>query len=290
MVTQRDEVRLPPVLSGRERLVQWLKDNVPSFIAVILIWELLTWVAAEPALFPRSGVFPGTFEGSIIQRGYEVIFLKAGETNCILCVHAWHTSYRILIGIAIASVVGVSIGIAMGISVWFEKFMVPIQSMLLPIPALAWSPVCVLWFGLGNATMIFITSFAAALPAISATWTGVKTVNPIWTRAARSMNANGMVLFRKVTLPGSLPFILSGLRIGLARAWRAGIAAEMVAASDWGLGYAIFDSREDLDMGFMLVGIATIALVGFIIEKFLFEKLERATVIKWGMMAEVGSG
>ncbi len=290
MVTQRDEVRLPPQISGRERTVMWIRDNVPSFIAVILIWEILVWFADEPALFPSFGIFPGTFGSSILQRAYEVIFLKAGETSCILCVHAWHTSYRIIIGIAIASVVGISIGIAMGISVWFEKFMVPIMSMLLPIPALAWSPVCVLWFGLGNGTMIFITAFAAALPAISATWTGVKTVNPVWTRAARSMNASGMVLFRKITLPGSLPFILSGIRIGLARAWRAGIAAEMVAASDWGLGYAIFDSREDLDMSFMLVGIATIALVGFIIEKFIFERVERATVIKWGMMAEVGSG
>ena len=95
--------------------------------------------------------------------------------------------------------------------------------MLLPIPALAWSPILVLWFGLGNTTMIFITAFAAALPAISSTWTGVKTINPIWIRAAQSMNAEGMTLFWKVIFPGSLPFILSGIRIGLARAWRAGI-------------------------------------------------------------------
>ena len=193
-----------------------------------------------------------------------------------------------MIGMLIAGFVGIAIGIAMGRVGWFEKFMIPILSMLLPIPALAWSPILVLWFGLGNTTMIFITAFAAALPAISSTWTGVKTINPIWIRAAQSMNAEGMTLFWKVIFPGSLPFILSGIRIGLARAWRAGIAGEMVAASDWGLGYAIFDSREDLDTAFMLVGIAAIALVGFVMEKFIFEKFEKVTVVKWGMMEEVG--
>ena len=75
-----------------------------------------------------------------------------------------------------------------------------------------------------------------------------------------------------------------------ARAWRAGIAGEFVAASDWGLGYAIFDSREELDTAFMLVGVATIALVGFIMEKLMFEKIEKVTVVKWGMMTETGGG
>ena len=277
---RRDDVKLPDEYTKQERFWMWIKDNVPSFIAVLVIWECIAWYVSEPALFPR--VFP------IFHRFYEVTFLKSGETTCVLCVHSYHTAWRIMVGMIIAGFVGIGIGIAMGRIGWFEKFMIPILSMLLPIPALAWSPILVLWFGLGNTTMIFITAFAAALPAISSTWTGVKTINPIWIRAAQSMNAEGMTLFWKVIFPGSLPFILSGIRIGLARAWRAGIAGEMVAASDWGLGYAIFDSREDLDTAFMLVGIAAIALVGFIMEKFIFEKFEKVTVVKWGMMEEVG--
>ena len=277
---RRDDVKLATEYTRQERFWMWIKDNIPSFIAVLVIWECIAWYVNEPALFPR--VFP------IFHRFYEVTFLKSGETTCVLCVHSYHTAWRIMIGMLIAGFVGIAIGIAMGRIGWFEKFMIPILSMLLPIPALAWSPILVLWFGLGNTTMIFITAFAAALPAISSTWTGVKTINPIWIRAAQSMNAEGMTLFWKVIFPGSLPFILSGIRIGLARAWRAGIAGEMVAASDWGLGYAIFDSREDLDTAFMLVGIAAIALVGFVMEKFIFEKFEKVTVVKWGMMEEVG--
>lgn len=275
-----DEVQIPPEMSTSEKILFWIRDNVPSFIVLIAGWELVAWYVGEPALFPRA--MP------ILYRAYETTFLMAGDTVCVLCVHAMHTAWRIFIGMGIASVIGIAIGIAMGRVPWFEKFMIPILSMLLPIPALAWSPILVLWFGLGNTTMIFITAFAAALPAISSTWTGVKTINPVWIRAARSMNAEGMTLFWKVMFPGALPYILSGIRIGLARAWRAGIAGEMVAASDWGLGYAIFDSREELDTAFMLVGIAAIALVGFLMEKFIFEKVEGVTVVKWGMMEEVG--
>jgi NitT/TauT family transport system permease protein len=104
------------------------------------------------------------------------------------------------------------------------------------------------------------------------------------------MNCSGHRLFLKIIFPGALPFILSGVRVGLARAWRAGVAAEMVAASQWGLGYAIFASREFLDISFMLCGIAMIGLVGFVMEKFIFQKLEAMTVIKWGMMEDVQVG
>ena len=282
-VETHEEVRLPDEVPRSERIFTALRDNVPSFVLALVAWELLAIWVDEPALTPRVK--------EIFIRAYEVIFLKAGgQTLCVLCVHSMHTAWRILVGIAIAMVVGVGIGIAMGRVLWVEKLMNPYLSMLLPIPALAWSPIVLLWFGLGNTTMIFITAFAAALPAISSTWTGVKTVNPVWIRAAKSMNAEGMTLFWKVIFPGALPFIMSGFRLGLARAWRAGIAGEFVAASDWGLGYAIFDSREELDTAFMLVGVATIALVGFIMEKLMFEKIEKVTVVKWGMMTETGGG
>ena len=275
-----EEVKIPSEVRTSERIWHWIRDNIPSFIVLIVIWEIVALYVGEPVLFPRFS--------QILHRAYELTFLKSGDNVCVLGVHAYHTAWRIIVGMSIATVLGIAIGIAMGRIPWFEKFMIPILSMLLPIPALAWSPILVLWFGLGNTTMIFITAFAASLPAISATWTGVKTVNPVWIRAARSMNADGMTLFWKIMFPGALPFILSGLRIGLARAWRAGVAGEMVAASDWGLGYAIFNSREELDTPFMLVGIAAIAIIGFVIEKFIFEKVEKVTVVKWGMMGEIG--
>lgn len=265
------------VASPHLRVWKAIKMNVPSFIVIMIVWEFIArYLAQDPLLFPSlSGV---------AERAWEL------TVSGIILKHTFHTGWRILVGILIASVLGIGIGIWMGRSRLAENFWVPILSVLLPIPALAWSPILVLWFGLGNTTMIFITSTAAAIPICFNTWTGVKTVNEVWIRAARSMNADGLRLFWRVVLPGSLPYILTGLRIGLARAWRAGVAGEMVAASHWGLGYAIFDSREELDIAFMLTGIVVIGLLGFTIEKVLFQTLEARTVIKWGMMEEAAGG
>ena len=136
--------------------------------------------------------------------------------------------------------------------------------------------------------MIIITSFATFLPIAMAVWTGVKTVNPVWLRAAESMNANKMTLFWTVVLPGSLPMVMSGLRIGLARAWRAGVAAEAFAGIRWGLSAGIFDAQEYLDIAFMMVAIAVLGLFGYLLEKVLFQPIESRTVIKWGMMEAMG--
>lgn len=203
----------------------------------------------------------------------------------------WHTiatGWRLPLAFLIACVVGVSVGIMMGRFAFWESFFVPIISVLLPIPALAWTPIAVIWFGLGSQTVIAITAFATFLPITMAVWTGVKTVNPVWIRAAQSMNADRMTIFRTVVLPGSLPMILSGLRIGLARAWRAGVGAEAFGGIRWGLSAGIFDAQEYLDIAFMMVAIIVLGLFGYILEKMLFQPIESRTVIRWGMMEAIG--
>jgi NitT/TauT family transport system permease protein len=270
------EIQLPQASSIWEKTWQWCAANLPSFIVIFALWEIVSRIWGDPVLFP-------TLE-DIASRGWELT--KSG----ILLKHTFATAYRILGSMVLAIGLGVLIGFAMGRYRVWERFWLPIVAVLLPIPALAWTPVVVLWFGLGDTTMIFITTFGAVLPIISNTWTGAKSVNSAWIRAANSMNCSGHRLFLRIIFPGSLPFVLSGVRVGLARAWRAGVAAEMVAASDWGLGYAIFASREFLDISFMLCGIAMIGLVGFVMEKFIFQKIEAMTVIKWGMMEDVQVG
>ncbi|HBK80834.1 MAG TPA: hypothetical protein DDZ83_14380 [Nitrospinae bacterium] len=177
----------------------------------------------------------------------------------------------------------------MGRFAFWEGFFVPLLSVLLPIPALAWTPLAVIWFGNGDQTVILVTAFASFLPIAMAVWTaGVKTVNPVWIRAAQSMNADKMTIFHTVVLPGSLPMILSGMRIGLARAWRAGVGAESLAGIRWGLSAGIFDAQEYLDTAFMMVAIAVLGIFGYLLEKVLFQPIETRTIIKWGMMEEMG--
>jgi NitT/TauT family transport system permease protein len=117
------------------------------------------------------------------------------------------------------------------------------------------------------------------------TWTGVKAVKEIWLRSAQAMGATEQRLFRHVIVPGALPYILAGLRLGLAQAWRILVGVEMLAAVSWGMGWMIFGAREFLNTDVMLAGVVVIGAIGLALEKLVFQKLEDYTVVRWGMVA-----
>ncbi len=203
----------------------------------------------------------------------------------ILPHHAAETLLRLGAGFALAAVAGVAIGIAMGRSRRAEDVFLPLVSIGAPIPGLAYAPLFLLWFGLGDVSAILLVGFVSAFPIVFNTWTGVKAVKDVWVRSAQAMGADNQKLFRQVILPGALPYILTGLRLGLAQAWRILVGVEMLAAVPWGLGWLIFGSREFLNTDVMLAGIAVIAVIGLTLEKFLFQRLETFTVVRWGMMS-----
>ena len=115
---------------------------------------------------------------------------------------------------------GVTIGVLMGRSRRAEDIFLPLVSICAPIPGLAYAPLFLLWFGLGNFSAVLLVGFVSAFPIIFNSWTGVKAVKEIWVRSAQSMGADDRRLFSHVILPGALPYILTGLRLGLAQAWR----------------------------------------------------------------------
>ena len=136
----------------------------------------------------------------------------------------------------------------------------------------------------GATVSILIVFYAALFPMLLNTWTGVRAVNPLWLRAAGAMGADENALFWKVIIPGASPFIITGLRQAFLRAWIAVVGAEMLAASDWGLGWVIFDAKEFLNADLMLASLAVIGAIGFAFERLVFGSLERATVQRWGMV------
>ncbi len=235
------------------------------------LWQAFAWWGPfSPKLFPGVDKIVSAF----------VRLMVTG----ILPVHAFWTLVRLVVGFGLGAALGVAVGMAMGRSRWAEDLLLPIVSVGNPIPGLAYAPLFVIWFGLGDVPAILLVGFAASFPVAVNTWTGVKTVKEIWIRAARSMGAGERQLFRKVVLPGALPYLLTGLRLGLARAWRVLIAVEMLTSVRLGLGWLIFGAREFLNTDVMLAGIAVIGLVGLGLEKLVFERLERFTVVRWGMM------
>jgi NitT/TauT family transport system permease protein len=229
----------------------------------------------------RSGIFPRALLPTLPKIASTLFDMIADGT---LLLHAFHTLYRMLTGFALAIVVGLPLGILMGRFRRIENFFLPLTSALMPIPSLAWVPVFILWFGLGNTVSILIVFYAAMFPMVLNAWSGVRSVNQLWLRAAGAMGADEYALFWKVILPGASPFIITGLRQAFLRSWIAVVGAEMIAASDWGLGWVIYDAKEFLNADVMLASLAVIGLIGFVFERLVFGSLERATIQRWGMV------
>ncbi len=206
-----------------------------------------------------------------------------------MLMHTAGTLARVLFGLTLAVAVGLPLGILMGRFKPVENFVMPLASALMPIPSLAWVPVFILWFGLGNTVAVLIVFYAALFPMLLNTWSGVRAVNPIWLRAAGAMGADEHALFWKVIVPGASPFIITGLRQAFLRAWIAVIGAEFLAASDFGLGWVIFDAKEFLNADLMLASLAVIGAIGFVFERLVFGSIEKATVQRWGMVRNAKS-
>jgi NitT/TauT family transport system permease protein len=241
----------------------------------------LLLVAAAYEAIARSGVFPAALIPTLPRIAGT---LMDQLLNGVMIEHAFFTLYRVLFGLALAILVALPLGILMGRFRPVESFFLPLASAFMPIPSLAWVPVFILWFGLGNTVAILIVFYAALFPMLLNAWSGVRAVNPLWLRAAGAMGADERALFWKVIIPGASPFIITGLRQAFLRAWIAVVGAEMLAASDWGLGWLIFDAKEFLNADMMLASLAMIGLIGFAFERLVFGSIERATVMRWGMV------
>ena len=245
--------------------------NAFPFVVVALIWEAVARAGTFPArLFPSLETIAAAFWRLTL--------------NGILPHHALDTVIRLGVGFALAAVGGVALGILMGRSRRAEDIILPLVSIGAPIPGIAYAPLFLLWFGLGNRSAVLLVGFVSAFPVIFNTWTGVKAVKEIWVRSALVMGADQRRLFRHVIVPGSLPYIFTGLRLGLAQAWRILVVVELLAAVPWGLGWLIFGAREFLNTDVMLAGVAVIGMIGLALEKLAFERLEHYTVVRWGMM------
>ncbi len=238
---------------------------------------LVVWQA-----FARSGMFSTAVTPPLESIGRAIWRMLADGS---FIENALATLVRVFIGLAIAFAVAVPLGVLMARSWVAERIFQPVLSALLPIPSLAWVPLLILWFGIGNLATILVVIYASLFPLVYSVWTGVRTVNPLWLRAAMVMGADETMLFRKVIWPGSLPYIITGLRLAFGRAWIGVIGGELLASPKLGLGEIIFNAAEFLDAGVMLGTLVGIGAIGVVFERFVFQALESVTVRRWGMVA-----
>ena len=172
---------------------------------------------------------------------------------------------RVVGGFGIGAGLALPLGLLMGGSTRFYQLMNPLVQLLRPIPPIAYIPLAILWFGLGNPPAFFLISLGAFFPVLMNTISGVRTVDEIYIRAARNLGASGATLFLRIILPAATPHILTGLRVGIGVAFIVVIVAEMIAVNN-GLGFRILEAREFMWSDKIIAGMITIGLLGLAID------------------------
>jgi NitT/TauT family transport system permease protein len=248
--------------------MKMVKNSLPSLIVLAVVVALwwITVVLTESAIFPTPWqVVEGTLE------------LARDGT---LWEHIGSSLYRVGIGFCLAMLVGIPLGLWMGwVGAAYRTFN-PIFQMLRPISPIAWIPLAILWFGVGDLSPIFLIFISSVFPLIVQTTSGVHTIDRRYLRAAANFGVSRRLLFRRVVIPAVLPEIIIGMRIGIGVAWLVVVAAEMIALRS-GLGYLIMDSRNagnryDLVIASMIIiGVIGLALDG------ITRLLERVKTVKW---------
>ena len=170
-----------------------------SIIGALALYEAVAY----------SGYFPQVLLPTVQSVAETLVAMLA---DGVMFEHAGATLYRVLFGFCLALALGIPLGIAMARFKPVENFFLPLVSALMPIPSFALVPLFMLWFGIGNTTTILIVFYAATFPILFNTWSGVRSVNPLWLRAAGAMGADEKKLFWKVIIPGASPFIITGMR------------------------------------------------------------------------------
>lgn len=188
-----------------------------------------------------------------------------GFMDATLWQHLAASLTRIVIALLAAVLIGVPVGILMGLNETARGILDPLIEFYRPVPPLAYLPLMVIWFGIGETSKILLIYLAIFAPVAMSALAGVKSAQQVRLRAARSLGANRWQVLWYVVLPGALPEILTGLRIGLGVGWSTLVAAELIAATR-GLGFMVQSAGEFLATDVVLAGIAVIALIAFTLE------------------------
>jgi len=273
---------VPPQAGGASasasRLVAFATFMLPIG-ALLLLWEGTVRLGlADATILPAPSM--------IVARAWELLN-PVGSQHSLLLMHIGVSLWRAPAAFVLACLVAIPLGFALGLSKGAYRALSPLLSLLLPLPAVAWTPIFLVAFGQGDITIIGVCFLGAFFPVLYSTIQGVRGigVHAIW--VVRSMGAGPMDLFRRVLLPGALPALISGLKLGMAHSWRTLVAAEMLAALSYGLGYMIFAARSYMDVSTMFVGIVCLAVIGLLIEHAIFGTLERMTVARWHSSGKV---
>lgn len=228
---------------------------VAGLAAILVIWTLAVEYTAIGLLLPTPW--------KVFQRlGYT--FVHTIGLKLTLPGHLLVSLRRVLLGFAMATVAGVILGIAMGRFKMVEAIFRPLFELVRPIPSVAWIPLAIVWFGIGETAKLFIIFMAGFVNITVNTYAGAKQVDENMLGVAYMLGANELQAFFRVVIPSCVPYIFAGMQVGLSTCWMAVLAAEMVSSTE-GIGWTITAGQESGDMTQIFVGIIAIAVVGLLL-------------------------
>ena len=246
-----------------------LKTKILPPVALVSFLIALWWTAVAAS---------GTI---IIPSPWKVVFgIAELAQQGTLLEHVAASLFRVGTGYLLAAALAIPLGILMG---WFNGLFValnPLTQILRPISPIAWIPLAIIWFGVGNLAPIFLIFLSSFFPMALETTAGVHTIERQYIRAAENFGVSGLALFRQVVIPAALPQIIVGMRISLGVAWLVVVAAEMIALRS-GLGYLIIDSRNAGNRYDLVVaGMLIIGVIGLLLD-IAVRRLERLKEVRW---------
>ena len=274
--------RTEPAGVGRFSPARWwmlggtgLVRKLRILIFLLIVWEALVRLFnVSPLLFPPASTVALIFVRGIITG--ELIGFALQSLQVLMT--------GMLIGVGLAIVL-----VTLATTTRFGRDLLEtVTSMFNPLPAIALMPLALIWFGLGTASLIFVIIHAVLWPMSLNAYTGFVTVPPTLVRVGQNFGLRGWQLVSGILLPAAFPYLLTGIKIGWAFAWRTIIAAEMVfgvTGSRGGLGWFIYTKRYALGTADVFAGLITIIVIGLVVENLVFRFIERRTVVRWGMQA-----
>ena len=248
-----------------------LLEGFAAMVLLLVIWN----IASSTGIFGRVSIK----SSQLLLPNPGRVFLSMGDmiVSGYLPKHLGISLLRVLKGFFIAVVIGIPLGIGMGMNWHLKNFLNPIFRLFAPIPGVAWVPLAILWFGLGDKAAIFIIVVGSISPIIVNTLQGVGDVDVNLVQALKTMGAGKGQIIKRCIVPSIIPHIVSGFKLGLGFAWRVVIAAELVGVPD-GLGYVLNVGRNTGKTDVTLVTILTLGIIMILMEELLFAPLEKATL------------
>lgn len=246
---------------------QWITMLV--LLGMLIVWQLVSVAGVFPPFALPSPVAVWKAFVAIVRQGY------GGQS---LSVDIGISCFRILVGFVGAIVIGVPVGLLMSRNKVFFDIIDPLLQFVRPVPPLAYIPLLVVWFGIGELPKVILILVGTIPVIIIGTISGVKSTPPLRISVARTLGASNAQIFRKVVLPSALPEIFTAMRVGIGVAWTCLVAAELIAASS-GLGWLVQFAGQALQVSIVIVGIVIIGLIGYAME-LVIRKIE-SLVVPW---------